>query len=307
MDGVGGTLGAPPRRQLAIAGLCAALVLALAGLGTVALLGNDEPAVKPLPRSLPYGKGMWIWQVRHTEGGDADAIVDRAKKTGLSHIYVRMGSSWDGFTAGPFLDELLPEAHAEGIRVYGWDFPRLLSVPYDVARASAAATYRTPEGHGIDGFAADIETAAEGTNITALGAAEYGEGLRQAVGTTLPLIAVVPRPSASRPYPYAAVVEEFDAIAPMVYWLNREPGADVAGAMRDLRGFEKPVFPIGQAYDGEAEGGRRGVPPRAELLRFVDVAAEYGAAGVSFWSWQAANQEAWDAIAEADAKFGRPE
>ncbi len=287
------------RHRAAIAGLLAALLLALAGLGVMLLRDDGDPPVRPLPRSLPYGKGMWIWQVSRTERGDADAIVDKAKETGLSHLYVRMGSSWDGFTAGPFLDEILPAAHAEGIRVYGWDFPRLISVPYDVARAQAAVAYRTPEGHRIDGFAADIETAAEGTRISAEGATAYGAGLRRAVGTSVPLVAVVPRPSPVRPYPYAEVVERFDAIAPMVYWLNREPGSDVAGALRDLRGFEKPVFPIGQAYDGKAEGGRPGVPPREELLRFVEVAHDQGAQGVSFWSWQAADEEAWDAIADA--------
>ncbi len=191
--------------------------------------------------------------------------------------------------------------------MYGWDFPRLISIPYDVARAKAAVAYRTPEGQAIDGFAADIETTAEGTKISADSATTYGQALRGAMSTAVPLVAVVPRPSPVRPYPYAAVVEHFDAIAPMVYWLNREPGSDVAGALRDLRGFRKPVFPVGQAYDGKAEGGRAGVPSRAELLRFVDVAAEEGAAGVSFWSWQAADQQAWDAIRDApEFKGGIP-
>src|SRR5205814_5555746 len=84
-------------------------------------------------------------------------------------------------------------------------------------------------------------------------------------------------------YPYAQVVARFDAIAPMVYWLNRQPGPDVEGAIRDLRKLGKPIFPIGQAYDGAREGGRAGVPPRAELVAFMDVAARNGAQGVSFW------------------------
>jgi hypothetical protein len=41
------------------------------------------------------------------------------------------------------------------------------------------------------------------------------------------------------------------------------------------------------------------VPPRAELLQFVEVAHEHGAGGVSFWSWQAADEEAWTAIRDA--------
>ena len=88
----------------------------------------------------------------------------------------------------------------------------------------------------------------------------------------------------------------FDAIAPMIYWLNRDAGQDTADAMSDLARFHKPLMPIGQAYDGGPEGGRSGVPPPAELRRFMDVAKQYDAVAVSFWSWQAINLPGWDAI-----------
>ena len=35
------------------------------------------------------------------EGGDVNAIVARARATGLTHLYVRTGSSVDGFYAAP--------------------------------------------------------------------------------------------------------------------------------------------------------------------------------------------------------------
>lgn len=257
------------------------------------------PQPKTLEHQLPYGKGMWIWEVDKTEAGDVNKIVARTKAVGLSHVFVRTGSTWDGFYGGPFLDRLLPVAHAAGLRVYGWDFPRLIDPQEDVRRAVAAITHETPNGkHRIDGFAPDIETRSEGTYITAEAASAYGDALRAAVQPGFPLIAVVPRPSAWTLsfYPYADIASRFDAVAPMVYWLNRQPGPDVEGALRDLKPFGKPVFPIGQAYDGAPEGGRPGVPPREELMTFVDVAHGHGASGISFWSWQAANQEAWDTI-----------
>src|SRR5438105_1414815 len=75
--------------------------------------------------ALPVGKGMWIWQPEHTENGDVAAIVTRATTVGLTHLFVRTGSTFDGFYAQRFLDQLLPPAHAAGIRVYGWDVPYL--------------------------------------------------------------------------------------------------------------------------------------------------------------------------------------
>jgi hypothetical protein len=274
---------------------------------TLGITHADATVAKraPVEDLLPYGKGMWLYEPEKTEGGNVAAIVAKAKAVGLSHLYVRTGSSWNGFYAGPFLDQLLPAAHEANLLVYGWDFPRLIDVDADVKRAKAAIDYRTPGKHRIDGFSADIETRAEGTHITAAAATAYGAALREAVGSGFPLIATVPRPSPAQNYPYAEVVASFDAIAPMVYWLNRQPDTDVAKALADLAPFGKPVFPIGQAYDGAPEGGRRGVPPPEELHRFMRTGAEHGAKGVSFWSWQAANAPAWTAIAEAE-QFREP-
>src|SRR5207302_5094872 len=197
-------------------------------------------------------------------------------------------------------DALLPAAHAAGLRVYGWDFPYLDNADGDVDRAVAAIGYVTPSGHRIDGFVADIELRSMGVNISPATAAVYGTHLRQRVGANYPLIACVPRPSAQLVnYPFNEVVEHFDAIAPMVYWLNREPVGDVVGAINSLSRYNKPIVPIGQAYDGGPEGGPPGVPGRDQLLAFSTAAEERGAVGVSWWSWQHADQQAWDAVRDA--------
>jgi hypothetical protein len=295
VTGVGAATGFQPLEAPAAMGR--AIVSALGLAPSSDATHNKRP---PVQEVLPYGKGMWLYEPDKTEGGDVDAIVAKAKAAGLSHLYVRTGSSWSGFYAGDFLNKILPAAHEADLMVYGWDFPRLINVAEDVRRAKAAIDHRAPGRHRIDGFSADIETRSEGTEITAAAAAEYGRLLRAEVGSNYPLIATVPRPSPAQNYPYAAVVESFDAIAPMVYWLNRQPDTDVAGALRDLAQFNKPVFPIGQAYDGAPEGGRAGVPPPEELWKFMRFAQAGGAQGVSFWSWQAANHKAWLAITEAE-------
>jgi hypothetical protein len=249
---------------------------------------------------LPSGKGMWIYEPAKTEGGNAAAIVAKAKATGLTHLWVRMGSAWDGFNVAPFLDRLLPAAHAAGIKVIGWDFPKLDPVDADIARAKTMIHYTTPSGDRVDAFSPDIESPAEGTHLTPGAARAYGSALRDAAGADYTLIVTVPRPAKERPnHPYPEIVAGYDAIAPMVYWLDRQPDTDVTGALQYLAKFGKPVYPVGQAYDGSPEGGRKGVPPPEELWRFMRFAQANGAAGISFWSWQAANQPAWNAIKEA--------
>ena len=252
--------------------------------------------------ALPIGKGMWIWMPERAEGGNARAIVQRAKQMGLTHLFVRTGSTWMGFYAGPFLDQLLPAAHAAGIRVYGWDFPSLEDWSGDVNRAVAAIIYTTPGGHRIDGFTADIERPAQGTHLTPGNALGYGILLRQAVGYGYPLIACVPKLSGpDTTYPYPQVVAPFDAVAPMVYWLNRDPGDDVRSTIGYLAKFGKPIIPVGQAYDGATDGGPAGSPGRAAIQVFMQAAEDAGATSVSFWDWQHATQEQWDALRDSPA------
>jgi hypothetical protein len=283
-----------------------AVAVERAGNGGAPPAEPTGPAIPAARGALPVGKGKWLYVPEKIENGDVNALVARAKAVGLTHVYVRTGSSRMGFYAQDYLNRLLPVAHAHQIRVYGWDFPYLDNWQDDVNRAMAAITWTTPDGHRIDGFSADIETRAQGVNVAPDTARAYGAGLRRAVGPNYPLIATVPRPSPQLiTYPFAEVVESFDAIAPMVYWLNREPGGDAAVAMSILGRFGKPLFPIGQAYDGAPEGGRPGVPPPHELFRFMHISEDWGAAGTSFWSWQHASPEAWNAIRDA-APFQLP-
>jgi len=282
----------------------------MAAVGRSARGAAADGAAPPVAvKAMPTGKGMWIYEFPRTEGGNMEAIVAKAKATGITHVYPRMGSHWDGFNARKYLDTFLPLAHAAGIKVFGWDFPRLGdSLPSDIERARTMIHYTSPSGDRLDGFSADIETINEGSHVSPEVASTYGRALREIAGPDFTLIATVPRPSPrNRPdYPYGEIVESFDAIAPMIYWLNRQPDTDVIGAIDELAKFGKPVFPVGQAYDGKAEGGRAGVPPAEELQRFMRTSLEKGATGVSFWSWQAADNAAFGAIRDA-FEFRSPE
>lgn len=273
-----------------------------------ATLEPSPPAARSArPRSpatrgaIPVGKGMWVYRPQDTEGGDVVAIVARARQVGLGELYIRTGSSKDGFYAGPFLDALLGPAHRAGLRVYAWDFPYLDDVNADIARAQAAITHLSPSGDRVDGFVADVELPSMGVRVSRANAQAYGAGLRAVVGAAYPLIACVPRPTPAieAVYSYADVTANFDAIMPMVYWLNRDPVADMRRAAAALAPLGKPLIPVGQAYDGAIDGGPAGVPSPAAIQAFMVEAARAGAVGVSFWSWQHADQATWDAIAGA--------
>lgn len=270
---------------------------------TSTTVASPPPPPPPAP-ALPAGKGMWLHRFEDAAGGDANAIVAQAKAAGLTHVYIRLGSSKRGFYAQQDLERLLPIAHAAGLKVVGWDFPYLADPEADARRSFAEAAYTTAGGHRIDAFAADIETAAEGTVLADVTVSHYSDRLRQLVGPGYPLIAAVPRYNPTRAYPYGLMAKFFDAFAPMVYWINRDPATDVAGTVDALNVLGKPVIPVGQAYDPSVDGmDQYPTPGQAQIDAFIKTAAARGVTGVSFWSWSTANAEQWHAIA-SDRSFG---
>lgn len=247
----------------------------------------------PSPRRVDLapisGKGIWltVWK-----GGRLDVanVVATARRAGLHSLFLRTGSSADGYYGGRLLRELLPAAHRAGIAVIAWDFATMSDPSADAARAGDAVR------DGADGFAADIESEAEGTYLGARRVAYYLSLVRAAIGDR-PLVAVVPRPIAYwvAHYPYAAEAPFVDAFAPMVYWSCTEPGRATLEAVRGLERL-RPVVPIGQDYDMAGEGGRHGLPGAAEIWRFLDVARRGGAIGASLYDLESGGRAALFAL-----------
>jgi hypothetical protein len=254
----------------------------------------------PTPRvtnlSVISGKGMWIWEENLTSGGNVAAIVHQAVAAGLRQVWVRVGSSFDGFYGQTFLDALVPALHRVGVAVIGWGFPYLYDPVGDATWTKEALAWRAPSGDRLDGWSADIETASEGTALSAKRASTY-LGLVRPAMTGRPLIATVYPPTTYwlANYPYQAMAPYIDAFAPMMYWSCKEPGAYATMALHALSGLA-PVHLIGQAYDMGPVGGRDGSPSGAEIARFLDVARRGGAVGASFWVWQDMTAPEWAAV-----------
>lgn len=257
--------------------------------------------VAPAPDGLSAieGKGMWIWKFRQSESGDAQAIVDRARAAGLTHLWVRVGDSRDGFYAGDVLDDLVPRARVAGIAVLGWGFPYLHDPVADAAWAAEAMAWTGPGGEVLDGFSPDLERSTEGVVMTERRARVYLGLVRQAAGPRL-VVGTVYRPTDrlwASDYPYTAIASYVDALAPMVYWGCTEPGEAATQALERLRGLA-PVHLIGQAYDMATEGGRVGSPTAEETGRFLGVARDGQALGASFWVWQSMPADQWGALSD---------
>jgi hypothetical protein len=270
----------------------------------------QPPVVVPAPpvppgatvgkRYIPTGTGMWMYQWGETEGGDARRIVSRAKAVGLTHLYVRTGTRKGGFDAAPQLRELLPATKGTGIQVIAWDFPQLANPVADARRLAAAAKFRVPGAPRIMAVAPDIETGAEGTKLSAKNVDVYMRTLRSLLPKDVSIIGVIPWPSEKRAgrYPFGTVAKYSDAVAPMAYWINRDPATVVTQSMKRLAVFGKPVLPIGQAYDPRIDVPtlKWGPPSRAQMDAFFKTAQKHGAPSVSLWVWQFASPDQWKAL-----------
>jgi hypothetical protein len=257
-------------------------------------------------RYVPTGTGIWLYEWRRSNHGNAQSIVSRARHAGLSTLYLRTGSSWDGFDGGDHLRHLLSATRGTNVRVDAWDFHRLRRPGYDAHRLARAARVRTASGQRVAAVAPDIETPAEGTFNASWRVRAYLRALRRELPADVSIITAVPWPSRYRigDYPYRAVAAHSDVLVPMAYWYNNRPTDVTARSIHYLRRFNRPVQPVGQGYDGRLDvPGLRHNNLSRQVPMFFWTAHKHGARAASLWSWQAAPPAAWHALVKAHRLF----
>jgi hypothetical protein len=245
-----------------------------------------RPQATTLPGELPAvlrGDGMWIWQLPKSDGGNLDAIAARAAAAGMKTVFVKSAdaaSVWNQFTP-----QLVQDLHARGLRVCAWQFV-YGSNPGGEAAAGVAAVRA-----GADCLIIDAETAYEGRYAAAqqyLGALRLAIGPDYPVGlTSFPYVDYHPR------LPYSVFLGPGGAQAnmPQVYWKDIGGSVDAVSArtIAHNRIYQAPLAPLGQAYTA---------PPPEDLQRFRSIWAGYGAAGLSWWSWQSSSEVTWATLTQ---------
>ena len=266
----------------------------VAGLPTTTVTLRTVPDVA----AIAAGKGMWlIFPDWRTEG--APAIVTAAQAAGVTHIYLEVATSSDGFYGARALDDLLWQAHDAGIAVIAWVYPALWQPAQDIAETQAVAAYATPLGERADGLAADIEENMDPPTVAA-----YGLAARQAVGRGL-LVGVTYPPQQMPGYPFASLLPYVDVWGPMDYWHQTQHDytyhdvytwvADSIDQINAAAGSAAVPFDvILQTYDAFADSGE-GIfsPTPDELGAAMAAAASRSAEGVSFYRWTTATTAEW--------------
>jgi Putative peptidoglycan binding domain len=231
-----------------------------------------------------HGNGMWIWQLEKTEGGDVDAIAARAAAAGVTTVFVKAG---DGTTPWAQFSPLLVGAlHQHGLKACAWQFV-YGSSPSGEAKVAAGAVQA-----GADCFVIDAETSYEGRYASAQ---TYMSALRAAAGPSYPIgLTSFPYVDYHPNLPFSVFLGPGGAQAnlPQAYWKDIGGTVDAISAhtLAHNRIYQVPLAPLGQTYDN---------PPAADLRRFRQLWAAYGAQGLSWWSWQATDNAHWKVLDEA--------
>jgi hypothetical protein len=265
-----------------VALVAVAVVAALGGPAARAETGAGGVEETPGRSHTPYDRqGMWIWYVSHSEGGSVPAIVRRAKANGIGTVYVKSG---DGATIwNQFNRSLVGRLHAAGIDACAWQFV-YGQAPVAEAKVGAAAVRR-----GADCLVIDAEADYEGRYAAA---DLYIRTLRARIGGSFPLsLAGFPYVDYHPAFPYSVLLGPGGASfnQPQMYW--KAIGASVRGVYehtyRYNRIWGRPIYPIGQTYEGPSNGA---------LRLFRRFAASFGHLRPSWWDWQETNGTEWRAL-----------
>jgi hypothetical protein len=255
------------------------------------------------------GVGSWIDIFDDAAWSDPEAAVRDLDREGATILFLQSGSS----RPGPAVHRrartarFLRAAHDRGIGVIAWYLAPYIDRAYETHRALGAIRFVTRDGERFDGFALDIETAADSppAPVRNRRLLKMSKRLREIVGPLYPLGAITPSPAGlAMPhgqawwpdFPFRALYRLYDAFLPMGYYTYHATTA--SGAYRDTRqnirllrdATDDPQVPI------HLIGGAATYSSAAEGQAFARAANRKGVIGASMYDQVTMGAEDWNAV-----------
>jgi hypothetical protein len=287
---------------------------ALAALLALAVAAPAAAAQRSALLATSFGGlGSWVDIFDDAAWQNPERTVRAMHRRGATVLFLQSASSRPGpavFRPGRTA-RFLRAAHARGITVIAWYLAPYVDRRYETRRASGAIQFETSDGERFDGFALDIETAADSPSAPVRNRRllRMSERLREVAGPLYPLGAITPSPAGLAmshgrawwpDFPFQALHRFYDAFLPMGYYTYHADTA--AGAYRDTRRNIRllrretgdPQVPIhligGGAWDSNAAEGRA----------FARAANDYGVIGASMYDQMTMGAEDWRALGTID-------
>lgn len=262
-------------------------------------------AASPPPLHGLHGKGMYIWMLRDTEGGDMQRAAQVAVDAGITHVMIKIADGRTPYNlrpvSGGWVDDILKPAvkafRDRGIKVWVWQYVYLYS-----PEAEARLFVQRAEELEPDGAIYDVEGEAKNKPVQA----------QQYLAITKPAFRAMKIPTALSSYrwpklhmelPWKIWMQGSDFDMPQVYWM----GASNSGYQleRSLREFTdlsaqygltgRGFIPSGAAFSQDGWTAQPG-----EIRAFLQKAVDLKLPAANFWVWSHARRMVegqWAALA----------
>ncbi len=296
-------------------------VLALPLIASSAFSAGLDYEVDP----TRLGTGEWVYVIKdcvNHMGGSADWVTNAPtmfqffKKHGVDYVVVKAGTGSRDFPSAEnpqFTPELVKQAHAVGIRIFGYSRSDGKDVPGEIALACKV------NAMGADGFVIDAEAEWEASRLGDKGpklAVELCEGIRKAYPTRFLGHAPMPIISKHSSFPYKEFGRYCDTVMPQAYWksIGVSPKRMVAWMEAEWHDWYKtlqgnwtnaikPLAPIAQAWSPTSDRVLHG----AEIVQFANElkavknpASPTGYKSISYWRCDLHTHGMWKAIRRVD-------
>jgi len=266
---------------------------------------SDTPPVPvpPAPQQLfPMGKGIFIWQLSKTAGGDPVKAAAAAHAAGLSWVALKVS---DGATALGGLEGWVSAFRAQGIRLWGWGYVYLRD-PAGEAKTAAERVGTL----GLDGFLIDAEGEVGAAAPAAVGA-YCGTLQEQMAGRPVGLCSYR-FPKLHQEVAWQTILGICTFHAPQMYPLgNVDPagfGKQLTESVSELVGLKGlPVIPIGPLFNWTPAATAANPKPATwgpsvpQIQDFIATVEKLKLPGYGWYVWESAEQHAdwWLAMASA--------
>ena len=191
-----------------------------------------------------YGRGMWIWLVGRSAGGNPAAIAAQASSNGIKTLFIKSGDG--GGYWSQFNGSLVRALHSAGLNVCAWQYV------YGANPLAEAAVGARAVRNGADCLVIDAEAEYQGRYASAQ---IYIDALRAAVGRRYPVgLSTFPYADYHPGFPYSVFLGHDGAQfnLPQMYW--RDIGTSVGSVYWHTytvnRIYRRPIRPLGQTNNG---------------------------------------------------------
>lgn len=250
------------------------------------------------------GKGFFMWQLPHCDGGNPQAIAARVKAAGLSHVLIKIadGSRWvynyDYQTQTDLIPPVANALREIGVEVWGWHY---VYGANPVGEAALAINRMTELG--LDGYVIDAEAPYKDPGKDAA-ARIFMKDLRAGLRNTPVALSSYRFPKWHPEFPFEDFLRGCDFNMPQVYFEgahNPEHQIDLTIEQYMVLNPALPIVPTAPTYSSPTWR-----PTAAEITRFMQHARSIGLTAANAWSYDYSANSRYIDLFNAVADFDWP-